>query len=40
MLMRNMNRIIIGRLMVNSLRNKSESLREQINGNVDILLIW
>ena len=37
--MRNMNRIIIGHLNVNSLKNKFESLQEQINGNVDILLI-
>ena len=37
--MRNMNRIIIGLLTSNSLRNKFESLQEQINKNVDILLI-
>ena len=37
--MRNMNRIIIGHLNINSLRNKFESLQEQINGNVDNLLI-
>ena len=34
-----MNRIILGHLNVNFLRNKFESLQEQINGNVDILLI-
>ena len=34
-----MNRIIIGHLNINSLRNKFESLQEQINGNVDNLLI-
>ena len=38
-LMRNMNRIIIARLNINSPRNKFENLQEQINGNVDILLI-
>ena len=37
--MLNMNRIIIGYLNMNSLRNKFESLQEQINGNVDILFI-
>ena len=37
--MRNMNRIIIGHLNIDSLKNKFESLQEQINGNVDILLI-
>ena len=30
--MRNMNRIIKGHLNINSLRNKFESLQEQING--------
>ena len=34
-----MNRIIKGHLNINSLRNKFESLQEQINWNVDILLI-
>ena len=34
-----MNRIIIGHLNIDSLKNKFESLQEQINGNVDILLI-
>ena len=38
-LMRNMNKIIIARLNINSPRNKFENLQEQINGNVDILLI-
>ena len=37
--MRKMNRIILGHLNINSLRNKFESLQEQINKNVDILLI-
>ena len=37
--MRKMNRIILGHLNINSLRNKFESLQEQIIGNVDILLI-
>ena len=37
--MRNLNKIIIGDLNVNSLRNKFESLQEQINRNVDVLLI-
>ena len=35
----NMNRIIIGHLNVNSVRNKFESVQEQINGNLDYLLI-
>ena len=30
--MRKMNRIILGHLNINSLRNKFESLQEQING--------
>ena len=34
-----MNRIIIGLLNVNSLRNKFETLQGQINGNVDVILI-
>ena len=34
-----MNRIIIVHLNINSLRNKFESQKEQINGNVDILFI-
>ena len=34
-----MKRIIIVHLNINCLRNKFESLQEQINGNVDILLI-
>ena len=34
-----MNRTIIGHLNIDSLKNKFESLQEQINGNVDILLI-
>ena len=37
--MRDMNKIIIGNLSVNSVRDKFESLQEQINENVDILLI-
>ena len=37
--MQNMNRIIIGHLNINFLRNKFKNLQEQINGNMDILLI-
>ena len=36
--MRNMNRIIIGHLNIDSLKNKFESLQEQINGNVEAKL--
>ena len=35
----NVNRISIGQLNINSLRNKFEFLREAISGYVDILLI-
>ena len=31
------NRLIIGQLIINSLRNKSEQLSTMINGNIDIL---
>ena len=35
----NINRLIIGQLNINSLRNKFDSLRSIIKGNVDILII-
>ena len=33
-----MNRLIIGRLNINSLRNKSEQLSTMINGNIETKL--
>ena len=36
----NLNKIIIAQLNINSLRNKFEMLCEEINGNIDILLIF
>ena len=36
---RNINRLIIGQLHVNSLRNKFESLVQQVTGNIDILMV-
>ena len=36
---KNVNRIVIGQLNINSLRNKFEALKEIINKNIDILVI-
>ena len=36
---RNVNRLIIGHINSNSLRNKFEMLKDCIKGNIDILLI-
>ena len=36
---RNINRLIIRQLNINSLRNKYESLVQQITGNIDILMV-
>ena len=36
---RNLNRIVVARLNINSLRNKFDYLIEQITGNIDILMI-
>ena len=36
---RNINRLIIGQLNKNSLRNEFESLVQQVTGNIDILMI-
>ena len=36
---RNINRLIIGKLNKNSLRNKFESLVQQVTRNIDILLL-
>ena len=36
---KNVNRIVIGLLNINSLRNKFEALKEIINENIDILVI-
>ena len=35
----NINRLIIGHLNINSLRNKIEALKSVINGDIDILVI-
>ena len=35
----NINRLIIGQLSINSLRNKFEQLSTMINGNIDIFMI-
>ena len=35
----NINRLIIGQLNINSLRNKFEQLSTMISGNIDILMI-
>ena len=35
----NINRLIIGKLNINSLRNKFEQLSTMINGNIDIFMI-
>ena len=35
----NINRLIIGQLNINSLRNKFESLVQQVLGNIDILIV-
>ena len=37
---RNINRLIIGQLNVNSLRNKFESPIQQVTGNIDVLTVW
>ena len=36
---RNINRLIIGQLNINSLRNKFKSLVQQVSGNIDILMV-
>ena len=36
---RNINRLIIGQLNINSLRNKFESLVQQVSRNIDILMV-
>ena len=35
----NVNRLVIGHININSLRNKYEYLKTQIKGNIDILVI-
>ena len=35
----NINRLIIGQLNINSLRNKFEQLSTMINGNIDVFII-
>ena len=39
LLKKNLNKLIIAHLNVNSLRNKLEFLKEQIQDNIDILMI-
>ena len=34
-----MNKIITGRLNINSIRNKFDFLAQQVKGNIDILMI-
>ena len=36
---RNINRLIIGQLNINSLRNKFESIVQRFTGNIDILMV-
>ena len=36
---RNINRLIIGQLNINSLRNKFESVVQRVTGNIDILIV-
>ena len=36
---RNLNRVILGHLNINSVRNKFDLLVDQIKGNVDIMVI-
>ena len=36
---RNVNRIVVAHLNINSLKNKFDYLIEQITGNIDILMI-
>ena len=37
--MRNFNKLVLGHLNINSLRNKFDALTQQIKGNVDILML-
>ena len=34
-----MNKIIVGQLNINSIRNKFDFLAQQVKGNIDILMI-
>ena len=36
---RNLNKIVIGHLNINSIRNKFDFLAHQLKGNIDILMI-
>ena len=36
---KNLNKIIVGHLNINSIRNKFDSLAHQVKGNIDILMI-
>ena len=37
---RNINRLIIEQLNINSLWNKFESFAQQVTGNIDTLMVW
>ena len=37
--MGNRNKLVFGHLNINSIRNKSEFLSEQVKGNIDIITI-
>ena len=34
-----MNKIFVGQLIINSIRNKFDFLAQQVKGNIDILMI-
>ena len=36
---RNLNKIVVGHLNINSIRNKFDFLAHQVKGNIDILMI-
>ena len=37
--LKNLNRLVLARLNINSLRNKFDNLVEQVSGNVDVLVL-
>ena len=37
--LKNLNRIVLAHLSINSLRNKFDALVEQVSGNVDVLVL-
>ena len=36
---KNLDRVIIGQININSIRNKTELLSEAVSGNIDILMV-